>query len=50
MEKENARSNRKGKKVVKVVEKVIRVIFNRKLGLSGNEREIRRPRPYSKIK
>ena len=49
MEKEDATFNRRGGKVVNGVEKVIRSMFSRKLGLSENEKEIRRSKPYSKI-
>jgi len=49
MEKEDAASNRRGGKVVNGVEKVIRSILSRKLGLPGNEKEVRRSKPYSKI-
>ena len=49
MEKEDATSNRRGGEVVNRVEKVVRSMFSRGLGLSRNEKEVRRSKPYSKI-
>ncbi len=49
MEKEDARFDRRGGKVVNGVEKVIKSIFSRKLGLSENEKEVRCSGSHSKI-
>jgi hypothetical protein len=49
MEKEDATSNRRGGEVVNGVEKVIKSLFSRESDLPGNEKEVRRSKPYSKI-